>query len=102
MLSDRPFAGILPAVTTLRQVGNLTIMPKRIVYNVQPAGGGNWEVKKQRASRASNVFENKQDAIDRGRQLAKRPALGQLRVKDGEGVVQTEWTYGADPRRFKG
>lgn len=77
-------------------------MTKRIVYNVQPAGGGDWEVKKTGATRASNVFANKADAIERGRELAKQPSLGQLRVKDGGGVIQTEYTYGADPRRTKG
>ena len=77
-------------------------MSKRIVYNVQPAGGGDWEVKKSGADRASNVFENKADAVERGRELAKQPSLGQLRVKDSRGVIQTEYTYGEDPRRTKG
>lgn len=77
-------------------------MSKRIIYNVQPAGHGDWEVKKSGASRASAVFENKADAVDRGRELAKQPTLGQLRVKDGGGVIQTEYTYGADPRETKG
>lgn len=77
-------------------------MPKRTVYNVQPAGDGDWEVKKNGAGRAANVFENKQDAVDRGRELAKQQPLGQLRVKDSQGVIQTEYTYGDDPRKYKG
>lgn len=77
-------------------------MPKRTVYNVQPTGNGDWEVKRTGADRAANVYENKQDAVDRGRGLAKQEPLGQLKIKDGRGVIQTEHTYGNDPKRHKG
>ncbi len=76
-------------------------MSKRVVYTVGPERG-DWRVEKQGAERASGVFENKQEAIERARELAQQAPLGQVRVKNQKGRIQFEWTYGEDPRKYPG
>lgn len=72
-------------------------MFKRKKYHVTPTGNGNWKVKKQGGSIASGIFENKAEAIERGRELAKGSGLGQLVIHKRDGKFQTEYTYGEDP-----
>jgi len=74
-------------------------MSKRTVYTVEP-DEGDWRVEKKGADRASGVFENKQDAIERARELAQQASLGQVRVKNQRGRIQFEWTYGEDPEKY--
>ena len=47
-------------------------------------------------------FKTKTEAVARGKELAKKPALGQLIVNKQDGKIQTEYTYGNDPKRSKG
>lgn len=78
-------------------------MAKRSVYHVVPdKNTGDWKLKKQGSDRALKTFDNKQDAIDRGRQIAKYQELGQLKIHKQDGTLQTEYTYGKDPKRYKG
>ena len=69
----------------------------RKVYHVTPTGNGDWKVKGQGASRADSIYENKSDAVDRARDLAKSQPLGQLVIHKKDGTFQTEHTYGSDP-----
>ncbi|WP_084517661.1 DUF2188 domain-containing protein [Desulfatiglans anilini] len=71
-------------------------MAKRKVVYVTPATKGNWSVKTEGAERALKNFENKKDAVDFGRQVAK-DASGQLKIQKKDGTFQTEYTYGNDP-----
>lgn len=77
-------------------------MAPRTRYWVSPHDDGGWKVQREGASRPSNVFENKDDAIDRARHLAHEQQRAQVLVQRGDGVIQTEWTYGDDPRRTVG
>ena len=61
-----------------------------------------WEVKLAGAKAASARYKVKSDAVVRGKQLAKKPKLGQLIVHKADGRIQAEYTYGNDPRRSKG
>jgi hypothetical protein len=72
-------------------------MPKRKVVYVSPSDRGNWSVKGQGARRALKNFENKNDAVDFGRQVAKSADLGQLKIQKRDGKFQKEYTYGKDP-----
>jgi len=72
-------------------------MPKRKVVYVSPSDRGNWSVKGQAARRALKNFENKNDAVDFGRQVAKSADLGQLKIQRRDGTFQKEYTYGKDP-----
>jgi hypothetical protein len=74
---------------------------KRVVYHVTPVGE-DWRVKRVGAKRAANVFESKKVAIAKGKELAKHAGLGQVRVHGREGDIETEYTYGEDPRKSRG
>ncbi len=75
---------------------------KRKVYHVTSSSGGGWNVKKEGAKRSSGHFDKKTDAVDRGKKLAKSAPLGQLKIHKQDGRIQTEHTYGKDPRKYKG
>jgi hypothetical protein len=74
----------------------------RVKYRVSQNDQGNWQVRRDGASRASNVFDNKDEAVDRGRELAKSQPLGQVIIYKQGGGIQTEHTYGDDPKSRKG
>jgi Uncharacterized protein conserved in bacteria (DUF2188) len=73
----------------------------RKVYHVVPHGG-RWSVKRAGARRAVRIFAGKTTAIAHAKTLATRSALGQVRVHRSDGEIQTEYTYGKDPRRTRG
>jgi hypothetical protein len=73
----------------------------RRVYHVVPSGRG-WDVKRVGARRATQGFSRKAAAIARAKALAIKATLGQVRVHSSDGEIQTEYTYGQDPRRTRG
>jgi hypothetical protein len=76
---------------------------ERTVYWVQPGSQkGSWRVQKQGGSRASGTFEKKSEAITFAKEQAKKTGLGQVRIQNGEGRIEREFTYGKDPRSKKG
>jgi hypothetical protein len=74
----------------------------RVRYRVTPRGDGGWQVKRDGASRASNVFDSKAEAVERGSDLARSQPFGQIIIYKQDGKIQTEYTYGNDPRSRKG
>lgn len=76
-------------------------MGTRKTYHVT-ADGDDWRVKAEGAQRASGVRENKADAVDLARELAKNQDQGQVVVHRADGRIQTEYTYGKDPYPPKG
>lgn len=72
-------------------------MADRKTYHVTPNSDGGWNVKSVGASRASSTHDNKADAVDRARELAKNQARGQVVIHKQDGTIQTEHTYGQDP-----
>lgn len=80
-------------------------MPKkkgRVVYHVVPCAKGGWQVEKEGVKKPVSSYAKKADAITAGKRLAKSHELGQLKVHKKDGQFQTEYTYGADPRKSKG
>ncbi len=75
---------------------------KRKVYHVVPNYNGGWDVKAEDNKRPSGNFNTKLDAVSRGKELAKKPVLGQLIIHKQDGKIQTEYKYGDDPRKYKG
>lgn len=76
---------------------------KRMVYRVVPYKGDDerdWAVKRDK--RVIKTYSRKADAIRGGRVLAKSHKKGQLVIHKRDGTIQTEYTYGADPRKSKG
>lgn len=88
-------------VKTNRLIFNLTIM-KRKVYHVVPTDDGNWGTKKAGNQKLTAKFEKKIDAINDGRERAKKDGLGQLKIHNQHGLIQTEYTYGKDPEKYAG
>ena len=64
-----------------------------IVYN-QERGG--WDAKRQNAERASKHFGTKADAMEWGRELAKKEGL-ELIPHGMDGKIQNPNSYGNDP-----
>lgn len=77
-------------------------MSKRRVYHVTPTDDGDWKVKERGADRAVKIVEDKSDALDFAKELAKNAGLGQVIVHGKDGTIQTEHTYGKDPEKYKG
>ena len=75
---------------------------KRQVYHVTSGTDKNWKVTKEGASRASGCFDNKTDAVERGKELAKSGPEGQIIIHKKDGTFQTEHTYKNDPFPPKG
>lgn len=68
----------------------------RTVYEVYPSGE-QWAVRRRGAERADSLWSKKQDAIDRGVELAKANHPSQLIIKRRDGTIEDERTYGHDP-----
>jgi len=77
-------------------------MTKRKVYHVTKNGGGGWNVRKEGGQRSSGHFDTKDNAIVRGKDLAKSGGYGQIKIHGQDGKIQTEHTYGKDPYPPKG
>ncbi|MFH1230052.1 MAG: DUF2188 domain-containing protein [Planctomycetota bacterium] len=77
-------------------------MAKRVTYWVTSIGNGDWKVKKEGASKSAGIYNDKSDAVDKAKDLAKSNTLGQVIIKKQDGKIQTEYTYGKDPYPPKG
>jgi hypothetical protein len=68
------------------------------VYHVvpNPSRRGGWRVEGENSQRASSWHDTKEQAVERGRELAHN-RKGQLKVHMGGGEFETEYTYGKDP-----
>ena len=78
-------------------------MSERVTYHVVPnKEEGNWRVERESSERASSVHDNKEDAVDEARRLAKNNPLGQIIIHGKDGVIQEERTYGKDPEKYPG
>lgn len=79
-------------------------MPKRNVYHIlpnKPGGEKDWKVVKQGNKQAVGLFENKEKAIKKARKIAKNKKPSQIKIHGKNGKIQREYTYGADPRKYK-
>jgi len=76
-------------------------MSERAKYHVSPHENG-WQVKKEKASRPARVCGTKEEAIEEAKRIAKNNPLGQVIIHKKDGTIQTEYTYGKDPRKSPG
>lgn len=79
----------------------MTTMPTRETWHVTTHEDG-WQVKKSGNEQATSLHENKQDALQAAREIAKDQELGQLKIHKADGTIQEERTYGEDPPGTKG
>jgi hypothetical protein len=85
--------------------GELSEEPKiaeRKTRHVTADGEGGWRVKAEGEARASSTHENKTDAVQSAKALAKNHALGQIIITGRDGKIQAEHNYGKDPHPPKG
>lgn len=71
-------------------------MAKRSTYHVTKNKCSGWDVKKVGGQRSSGNFDTKSDAVQRGKELAKKVPLGQIKIHGQDGKIQTEHTYRKD------
>lgn len=74
----------------------------RKVYDVVKGQDGDWKGTLRGAARSSVSAPTKAEAIQRTVEIAKNAPLSQVVIRKENGVIQSERTYGADPRRFPG
>ena len=74
-------------------------MSKRNQHIVPHADG--WAVRGAGASRATETFDRKSDAIDRGREIAQNQR-SELVIHGRDGQIQSKDSYGSDPFPPKG
>jgi hypothetical protein len=77
-----------------------TTMFKYKVYHVVPIPGPKpgWRVEGEKALRPSSWHHTKEEAVERGRTLA-RARKGQLYIHKADGNIETEYTYGHDTQK---
>jgi len=76
-------------------------MSERKVIHVTPHGSA-WDVKGEGSNRVTGHFENKEEAVSRAREIAQSAPLGQVIIHKRDGTIETEHTYGEDPRSKPG
>lgn len=70
---------------------------RKVIHVVFKKNEGKWRLRG-----GSGSFETKTKAVAAGKKQARAGGLGQLVIHTKVGGIQTEHTYGSDPRRTKG
>jgi hypothetical protein len=73
----------------------------RTVLHVTPNANG-WEVKRQGSDETEVLVDNKDNAVNHARELAKANEPSQVIIHTRDGKFETEYTYGDDPRDTPG
>lgn len=68
---------------------------ERVVYHVTPRKkDGQWNVRRRGAERPSVVIENKEPAIERAKEFAKKHTWSQVIIHNQDGKIANEYKYG--------
>ncbi|MCA8934817.1 MAG: DUF2188 domain-containing protein [Planctomycetes bacterium] len=74
----------------------------KVIYHVTPRKKDDrWNIKKEGGARPSAVCENKDEAIDRAREIAKNLPWSQVVIHNKDGKISNEYNYGAAPGERK-
>ena len=76
-------------------------MANRVTYHVTPYVNG-WQVKEEGDRAREILVDDKDNAVQHAKDLAKGEQLGQVIVHKRDGTIAEEFTYGADPRNIPG
>lgn len=71
-------------------------MPQKNFVHVTPRKDGNWNVKREGATRASSVQKTQADAIKQAETIAKREH-GELLIHGENNLIRERNSYGHDP-----
>ena len=63
---------------------------------VSPTSNGKWKVHGEKSSKATKVFDNKSQAVEFGKGIAKNQQ-SELIVQKKDGKIQSKDRYGNDP-----
>lgn len=74
----------------------------RKVYDVTKDRDGEWKGTLRGPGRPSVSAPTKAEALERTVEIAKSAPLSQVVIHKEHGGIQSERTYGKDPRRFPG
>lgn len=61
-----------------------------------------WILKKEGKREPLKSFRTKKEAEDYGRKIARKEEPSQLILHKKDGKIEKEYTYGQDPRKYKG
>lgn len=86
-------ASVGPALNPRAFTGQRTMSKKNVHVVPHPEG---WAVKREGADRASSVHDRKADALDAGRDLARKDEV-ELVIHGQDGKIQDSDSYGNDP-----
>ena len=75
--------------------------PGEDVLHVTPNANG-WEVKQQGSDETEWLVDDKDNAVNHARELAKANQPSQIVIHTRDGRIETEHTYGDDPPETKG
>ena len=70
-------------------------MPRK-THHVIPNSEGGWDIKKGGGERSSGPFDNKQNAIDKGREITKNQG-SELVIHNLNGKISQSDSHGKDP-----
>ena len=65
-------------------------------HHIVPNPGGGWDIIKNKAKRASGHFDNKQDAVDRAREIS-RNQNSELIIHRKDGTIERRDSHENDP-----
>ena len=77
------------------------VSPMRTVFHVTPNANG-WEVRQQGSDATEVLVDNKDNAVEHARELAKEREPSQVIIHTRDGKFEKEYTYGDDPRDIPG
>ena len=76
-------------------------MSDRNVFHVVPTANS-WKVTRVGQDELEILRDDKADAVDEARRLAKDEMPSQVVIHTRDGKIETEYTYGDDPRSSAG
>ena len=70
-------------------------------HHIVPNPNGGWDVKKGGAEKASNHFDKKTDAVDKGREISLHQG-SEFYIHGKDGKIQSKDSHGNDPNPPRG
>ncbi|MCB9933800.1 MAG: DUF2188 domain-containing protein [Planctomycetes bacterium] len=67
---------------------------EKIIYHVTPRNDQRWGIRKEGGSRPSAVCENKDEAVERAREIARNLPWSQVIIHNMDGKIAQEFSYG--------
>ncbi len=76
-------------------------MSSKKTHHVVPNPNGGWDVKKGGSEKASNHFDKKTDAVEKGREISQNQG-SEFYIHGKDGKIQSKDSHGNDPNPPQG